>query len=352
MAKVFDNILELIGHTPMVRLNRIKGDLKAEILAKLEFYNPTGSVKDRIALSMIEQAERQGVIQKGDCIVEPTSGNTGTSLALVCALKGYRMIAVMPDEMSQERKDMITAFGAELELVPSQGEAAPGTFALEDLEATLARAVELAEQPGHYMPNQFANPSNTLAHENTTAEEIWVQTGGRIDAFVAGVGTSGTAMGVSRGLKRRNPEVKIYVIEPASSAVLSGEEPGHHRIQGIGEGFIPELYDDSFSDGVVKVSDVEAKATACRLARMEGIFCGYSAGANVFASLKVAEEMGEGMTVVTVIPDTGMKYLSTELFRRSPDVCTIHCCTLKSDEAREECLRAQGAARCCVLEPC
>jgi cysteine synthase A len=352
MAEVFDNILELIGHTPMVRLNRIKGNLKADILAKLEFYNPTGSVKDRIALSMIEQAERQGVIQKGDCIVEPTSGNTGTSLALVCALKGYRMIAVMPHEMSQERKDMITAFGAELELVPSQGEAAPGTFALEDLEATLARAVELAEKPGHYMPNQFANPSNTLAHENTTAEEIWSQTGGRIDAFVAGVGTSGTAMGVSRGLKRRNPEVKIYVIEPANSAVLSGEEPGHHRIQGIGEGFIPELYDDSFSDGVVKVSDVEAKATACRLARMEGIFCGYSAGANVFASLKVAEEMGEGMTVVTVIPDTGMKYLSTELFRRSPDVCTIHCCTLKSVEAREECLRAQGAARCCVLEPC
>ena len=199
MAKVYENILELIGHTPMVKLSRIKGDLKANILAKLEFYNPTGSVKDRIALSMIEEAEKQGILKKGDCIVEPTSGNTGTSLALVCALKGYRMIAVMPGEMSQERKDMMTA---------------------------------------------------------------------------------------------------------------------------------------------------------CRLARVEGIFCGYSSGANVFASLQVAEELGAGKTIVTVIPDTGMKYLSTELFRRSPEICSIHCCTLKSDEAREECLRAQGAASCCVLEPC
>jgi len=352
MEKIFENILELIGNTPLVRLSRIKGDLRANILAKLEFYNPTGSVKDRIALSMIEEAEKQGVIKKGDCIVEPTSGNTGTSLALVCALKGYQMIAVMPEQMSQERKDMITAFGAEIELVPSQGVAEPGTFALEDLEATLARAVELASQDRHYMPNQFANPSNTLAHENTTAEEIWSQTGGRIDAFVAGVGTSGTAMGVSRGLKRKHPGVRIYVIEPENSAVISGEPPGHHRIQGIGEGFIPDLYDHSFSDGVVKVSDIEAKATACRLARVEGIFCGYSAGANVFASLKVAEELGADKTIVTVIPDTGMKYLSTELFRRSPEICSIHCCTLKSDEAREECLRAQGAARCCVLEPC
>ncbi len=350
--KIYKDVLELIGHTPLVRLDRIKQTTKSEILAKLEFYNPTGSVKDRIALSMIEEAEKKGLIKPGDFIVEPTSGNTGTSLALVCALKGYRMIAVMPDQMSQERKDMITAFGGELELVPSQGDVEPGTFALEDLEATLARAVELSEQPGYYMPNQFANPNNTQAHENTTAEEIWSDTEGRVDAFVAGVGTSGTAMGVSRGLKAKDPNIKIYVIEPANSAVISGEKPGHHRIQGIGEGFIPELYDQAFSDGVIKVSDVEAKATACRLARVEGIFCGYSAGANVFASLKVAEELGEGSTVVTLIPDTGMKYLSTELFRRSPDICTIHCCTLKGEEAREECLRERGAARCCVLEPC
>lgn len=350
--KIYDNVLELIGRTPMVRLNRIKKEMQAEILAKLEFYNPTGSVKDRIALSMIEDAERQGLIRPGDTIVEPTSGNTGTSLALVSALKGYRMVAVMPEQMSQERKDMITAFGGELALVPSQGEAEPGMFTLEDLEATLAKALELAAQPGYYMPNQFSNPSNSMAHQKSTAEEIWADTEGRVDAFVAGVGTSGTAMGVSLGLKAKNPDILIYVIEPANSAVISGGDPGYHRIQGIGEGFIPELYQDEYADGVIKVSDVEAKATACRLARVEGIFSGYSAGANVFASLRVAEELGKDKTIVTVIPDTGMKYLSTELFRRSPDLCTIHCCTLKSAEAREECLRQHGAARCCVLEPC
>ena len=350
--RIYENILELIGHTPLVRLNRITDKVAGNILAKLEFYNPTGSVKDRIALSMIQGAEEHGLIKKGDSIVEPTSGNTGTSLALVCALKGYRMIAVMPEQMSQERKDMMTAFGAELELVPSQGDPEPGTFALADLEATLARAVELSAQPGFFMPNQFANPHNLRAHENTTAEEIWKDTGGRIDAFVAGVGTSGTAMGVSRGLKRKDPGIKIYVIEPANSAVISGQKPGHHRIQGIGEGFIPELYDEAYSDGVITVSDVEAKATACRLARVEGIFSGYSAGANVYASLMVAEQLGKGRTVVTLIPDTGMKYLSTELFRRSSDICTIHCCTLQSQDAREKCLKDQGAARCCVLEPC
>lgn len=225
--KIYDSVLELIGNTPLVHLNRIKKDLKTSILAKLEYYNPSGSVKDRIALFMIEDAEKQGKIKKGDCIVEPTSGNTGTSLALVCALKGYHMIAVMPEQMSQERKDMMTAFGAELVLVPSQDDAEPGTFTKED---------------------------------------------------------------------------------------------------------------------------VEAKATACRLARLEGIFAGYSAGANVFCSLKVAREIGEDKTVVTVIPDSGMKYLSTELFHHSPEVCTIHCCNLEKPEMREECQK--GATRCCVLEPC
>lgn len=345
-------MLELIGHTPIVRLNNIKQDIEAEVLAKLEYYNPTGSVKDRIALSMIEDAEKREIIKPGDCIVEPTSGNTGNSLAMVCALRGYRMIAVMPAEMSQERKDMMTAFGAELALVPSQGDAESGTFTKEDLEATLARAEELAAQPGYFMPNQFANPSNTQIHEQTTAKEIWEDTEGKINAFVAGVGTSGTAMGVSLGLKKKNPKIKIYVIEPANSAVISGECPGYHRIQGIGEGFIPDLYSHEHADGVIRVSDVEAKATACRLARLEGIFTGYSAGANVFATLKVAESLKEGETVLTVIPDTGMKYLSTELFRRSPDICTIHCCTFTSDEARDECLQQQGASRCCVLEPC
>lgn len=348
--KIYSSVLDLIGKTPLVRLNRIKKDVEAMVLAKLEYYNPSGSVKDRIALSMIEEAERQGIIKKGDTIVEPTSGNTGTSLALVCALKGYRMIAVMPEEMSQERKDMMAAFGAELALVPSQGKAEPGTFTKEDVEATLAKAEELASQPGHFMPNQFANPANTLAHQKTTAEEIWEATDGQIDAFVAGVGTSGTAMGVSIGLKEKNPKIKIHVVEPANSAVILGECPGYHRIQGIGEGFLPELLQHENYDGIVKVSDEEAKATACRLARLEGIFAGYSAGANVFASLNVARELGEGKTVVTVIPDSGMKYLSTELFRHTPEICTIHCCSLEEPERSQECLEA--VARCCALEPC
>ena len=348
--KIYKSVLDLIGHTPLVRLDRIKGDIKTTILGKLEYYNPSGSVKDRIALSMIEEAEREDLIKKGDSIVEPTSGNTGTSLALVCALKGYRMIAVMPEQMSQERKDMMAAFGAELVLVPSHGKAEPGTFTKEDVEATLAKAEELASKPDHFMPNQFSNPANTLAHQKTTAEEIWEETDGQVDVFVAGVGTSGTAMGVSRGLKGKNPEIKIFVIEPANSAVISGECPGHHRIQGIGEGFVPDLLEGECYDGIIKVSDVEAKATSCRLARLEGIFAGYSAGANVFASMSLARKLEEGKTIVTVIPDSGMKYLSTELFHHSPEVCTIHCCTLEKSEKREECQK--GAVRCCVLEPC
>jgi len=350
MDKIYENVLDLIGDTPIVRLSRIKKDLKATILAKLEYYNPSGSVKDRIALSMIEEAERQGIIKPGDTIVEPTSGNTGTSLALVCALKGYRMIAVMPAQMSQERKDMMSAFGAEIVLVPSQGKADPGTFTREDVEATMAKAEELASHPGHFMPNQFANPANTLAHQMTTAMEIWEATNGHVDLFVAGVGTSGSAMGVSIGLKEKNPTIKIYVVEPADSAVISGECPGHHRIQGIGEGFIPDLFQPKNYDGVIKVSDIEAKATACRLARIEGVFAGYSAGANVFASLNLGQELGQDKTVVTLIPDSGMKYLSTELFHHDPEICSIHCCTLLGAEKREECLK--GATRCCALEPC
>lgn len=348
--KIFENALDLIGNTPLVRLSRIGEGMGAAILAKLEFYNPTGSVKDRIALSMINDAEKKGIIKPGDTVVEPTSGNTGTSLALVCALKGYHMIAVMPDQMSQERKDMMTAFGAELVLVPSQGKAEPGTFTKEDVEATMARAEELAALPGHFMPNQFANPANTWAHKKTTAKEIWEATEGQVNAFVAGAGTSGTAMGVSIGLKEKKQDIKIYIVEPSNSAVISGECPGHHRIQGIGEGFVPDLLDHNAYDEIIKVSDEEAKATACRLARIEGIFAGYSAGANVFASMKVAREFGKGKNVVTIIPDSGMKYLSTELFHHSPEICTIHCCTLERSEAREECKK--GAIKCCVLDPC
>ncbi len=348
--KIYDSVLDLIGHTPLVRLNRIKKDIKASILAKLEFYNPSGSVKDRIALHMIEEAEQQGIIKKGDSIVEPTSGNTGTSLALVCALKGYHMIAVMPEQMSQERKDMIAAFGAEIVLVPSHGKAEPGTFTKKDVEGALIKAEELASRPGHFMPKQYSNPANTFAHQITTSEEIWKATEGQVDAFIAGVGTSGTAMGVSKGLKEKNPSTKIYVVEPVNSAVISGEGHGYHRIQGIGEGFIPDLFQHEDCDGIIKVSDIEAKATACRLARLEGIFAGYSAGANVFASLQVARDLGEGKTVVTVIPDSGMKYLSTELFHHDPEICTTHCCILEKPDRREEC--EEGAVRCCVLKPC
>lgn len=347
---IYDNMLDLIGHTPMVRLSRIKKDLKSNLLGKLEFYNPSGSVKDRIALYMIEDAERRGKIKHGDTIVEPTSGNTGTSLALVCALKGYHMIAVMPEQMSRERKDMVMAFGAELVLVPSQGDADPGTFTKEDLEATLAKAEELASSPRHFMPNQFANPANTMAHQKTTAKEIWEATEGKVDIFVAGVGTSGTAMGVSRGLKEKNPEIKIYVVEPANSAVILGESPGYHRLQGIGEGFVPDLFEYDRYDGVIKVSDNDAKAMTCRLSRLEGIFAGYSAGANVYASLEVGKELGEDKTIVTIIPDSGMKYLSTELFQHRPNVCMDYCCTIEHRDAHKGC--DKGTPSCCVLDPC
>lgn len=348
--KIYDNMLDLIGRTPMIRLNRIKKDLKSDLLGKLEFYNPSGSVKDRIALYMIEDAERRGKIKPGDTIVEPTSGNTGTSLALVCALKGYHMIAVMPEQMSRERKDMVMAFGAELVLVPSQGDADPGTFTKEDFEATLTKAEELASSPRHFMPNQFANPANTMAHQKTTAEEIWEATEGKVDIFVAGVGTSGTAMGVSRGLKEKNPEIKIYVVEPANSAVILGESPGYHRLQGIGEGFVTDLFEHERYDGVIKVSDNDAKAMTCRLSRLEGIFAGYSAGANVYASLEVGKELGEDKTIVTIIPDSGMKYLSTELFQHRPDVCIDYCCTIEHRDPQKEC--DKGTPSCCVLDPC
>jgi len=307
---IYENMLDLIGHTPIVRMSRIKKNLKPVLLGKLEFYNPSGSVKDRIALSMIEDAERQGFIKPGDTIVEPTSGNTGTSLSFVCALKGYHMIVVMPEQMSQERKDMVTAFGAELILIPSQGDAEPGTFTKEDLEATLAKAEELASLSHHFMPNQFANPAN----------------------------------------KEKNPDIKIYVVEPANSAVILGESPGYHRLQGIGEGFLPDLLEHDKYDGVIKVSDNDAKATTCRLSRLEGIFAGYSAGANVYASLEVGKELGEDKTIVTIIPDSGMKYLSTELFHHDPEICLGYCCTIVDRKAKIEC--ARGGPRCCILEPC
>lgn len=308
-----ENILGLIGHTPIVKLKKISAGLPGEIWAKLEFMNPSGSVKDRIALRMLEEAEREGKIRTGGTIVEPTSGNTGIAMALVCAVKGYRMIAVMPAAMSEERRKIMELLGAKVELVPTRDNT-PGLFTKEDIENTMARATEIqANTPNSYMPNQFCNPVNPLAHEETTAQEIIEQTGGNLHAFVAACGTGGTFSGVARVLKKRFPKIKNIVVEPATNAVLSGEEPGTHKQQGIGEGFIPEVMDTSLPDEIAKVSDEEAISMARRLAREEGILTGFSGGANVAAAAAVAKNAPAGGVVLTLIPDNALRYLSTEL---------------------------------------
>ena len=304
--KVADNVLELIGSTPLIKLNRIRGGRVARILAKLELANPGGSVKDRIGLSMVEAAERNGYLKKGTTIVEPTSGNTGIGLALVAAVKGYKLILVMPDSMSIERRKLFQAYGAKIVLTPgSQG-----------MLGAVRKAEELVRGRGDYfMPQQFNNPANPQIHYKTTGEEIWKQTRGRIDAFVAGVGTGGTVTGVGRLLKRKKPGIKIVAVEPEGSAVLSGGKPGTHKIQGIGAGFIPEVLERDLLDGVIKVKEEDAKRMAKRLAREEGLLVGISSGANVWASLQVAKKLGKGKTVVTVLADTGERYLSTDLFK-------------------------------------
>ncbi len=314
-----DSVLQLIGSTPMVRLGRIAPPKGATILAKLEYTNPSGSLKDRIALKMLEEAERRGDLRPGMCVVEPTSGNTGAGLALACALKGYRMIAVMPEAMSRERAALIQALGAELVLTPCRSKR-PGTFTREDIDRVIDKATELARRPGTFMPNQFENPDNPAAHDRTAAE-IWKQTGGKIDAFVMGVGTSGTLMGVGRWIRKRNPRLKLAAVEPMCSAVLVGCEPGPHRLQGIGEGFVPKIYRKELVDDVVPVSDHDAKILACRLAREEGILAGYSGGANVHAALRIGRKLGPGKVVVTLIPDSGLKYLSTDLYVPHPKAC-------------------------------
>ncbi len=285
------NILDYIGNTPMVKLNRIPPPEHAEILAKLEFFNPGGSVKDRIALSMIEDAERKGILKPGSTVIEPTSGNTGIGLAMVCAVKGYRCI--------------LTSFGAEVILTPG----------LEGMKGAIDKAEELLKKiPGSFMPQQFNNPANPEIHRRTTAREILEQTEGNLDAFVAGVGTGGTITGVGEVLKKHNPRIKIVAIEPESSAVLSGGEPGPHRIQGIGAGFIPRVLNRDIIDEIITVSDQTAYRLSQRLAREEGLFCGISSGAALFGALKVAEKLGKGKRVVTVLPDTGERYFSMEQY--------------------------------------
>ena len=307
MAGIARDIVDLIGNTPLVQLNRVTDGAPARVLAKLEFFNPAGSVKDRIGWSMIAAAERDGRISPDrTVIVEPTSGNTGIALAMVAAARGYRLILTMPETMSVERRILLRAFGAELVLTPGS----------EGMRGAIARAEQLVtETPGAFMPQQFNNPANPQVHRETTAEEIWRDTDGKLDFFVAGVGTGGTITGVAEMLKPRLPHLKVIAVEPARSPVLSGGEPGSHKIQGIGAGFKPEVLDMSVVDEVIQVTDEDAFVVARRIIREEGILCGISSGANTWAAVQLAKRPDNaGKTIVTVHPSTGERYLSTDLF--------------------------------------
>lgn len=308
MARIAKNLTELIGHTPLMELSGYsrKYGLKNNIVAKLESFNPAGSVKDRVAFAMIEDAEARGALKPGATIIEPTSGNTGVGLAMVATIKGYRLILTMPETMSLERRNLLKALGAEIVL----------TDGLAGMAGSIAKAKELREAiPGAVILQQFENPANVKAHEQTTGEEIWADTEGRVDVFVAGVGTGGTVCGVARALKRHNPDVYIVAVEPASSPVLEGGDAAPHRIQGIGANFIPSIYDASVVDEVVPVPDDEATRAGRELAATEGLLAGISSGAAVYAArLLAARPEFAGKTIVTLLPDTGERYLSTELF--------------------------------------
>ena len=298
-------ITELIGGTPLVRLNRLSRDGAATIYAKVESFNPGGSVKDRICLNMINEAERQGRLKPGSTIVEPTSGNTGIGLALICAVRGYKLILVMPESMSMERASLLSSYGAQLVL----------TAAWEGMKGSIKEAESIVGQnPSYFMPDQFSNPANPAIHRRTTAVEIWEALNGKIDAFVAAVGTGGTITGCGEVFKERNPRAQVIAVEPAGSPVLSGGDPGPHKIQGIGAGFVPKVLNRSILDRVITVTDDEAYQTAKLLAKKEGLLVGISAGANVFAAQKVAEQLGTDKHVVTVLPDTGERYISIEKY--------------------------------------
>ncbi|MCX7845961.1 MAG: cysteine synthase A [Dictyoglomaceae bacterium] len=303
-SKIVDSVLDLIGNTPMVKLNKIVELGMAEIIGKIESFNPGGSVKDRICLSMIEEAEKQGLLRPGSTIIEPTSGNTGIGLAMISAVKGYKCILVMPETVSLERRYILKSYGAEVILTPG----------IEGMAGAVKRAEELSKEiSGSFMPQQFRNPANPKIHRETTAKEIWEATEGKIDAFVAGVGTGGTITGVGEFLKEKNPEIKVIAVEPSESPVLSGGKPGPHKIQGIGAGFIPDVLNLKIIDEIIQVNSDDALKTSQKLAKEEGLFVGISAGANVFASLKVARDLGEGKRVVVILPDTGERYLSVFL---------------------------------------
>ncbi|GIP19626.1 cysteine synthase [Paenibacillus montaniterrae] len=308
MARIVQSVTELIGDTPLVRLNRLVPEGSAEIYVKLEYQNPGASVKDRIAISMIEVAEEQGLIKPGDTIVEPTSGNTGIGLALVAAAKGYNAILVMPETMSIERRNLLRAYGANLVLTPGS----------EGMNGAVRKAEELvAENPGYFMPQQFKNQANVKVHRETTGPEIVEAINsldGKLDAFVAGIGTGGTITGAGEVLKEAFPGIKIYAVEPAASPLLSGGNPGPHKIQGIGANFVPDILNREIYDQVITIENEEAFEYARRAAKEEGILCGISSGAAISAALKVAKELGAGKRVIAVVPSNGERYLSTPLF--------------------------------------
>ena len=305
MAKIYNSITELIGNTPIVKLNNIVPEDAADVYVKIESFNPGSSVKDRIALRMIEDAEKAGTIKPGDTIVEPTSGNTGIGLAWVGAAKGYKVIIVMPETMSLERRKIIQAYGAELVLTPGS----------EGMKGAIAKAKEVAAEKNGWVPLQFANPSNPAVHEATTGAEIIDAFGPKgLDAFVAGVGTGGTVSGVSHALKKANPDIKVYAVEADESAVLSGEKPGPHKIQGISAGFIPDTLDTKSYDGIIRVASDDAIVTSRHLGGKEGFLAGISSGAVIFAAIEKAKELGKGKKVLALLPDNGERYLSTSLY--------------------------------------
>jgi cysteine synthase len=307
MNDIFADVTQTVGRTPLVRLNAIAGGLQAPVLAKLEFQNPLGSVKDRIGVAMIRAAEEQGLIHRDTLIIEPTSGNTGIALAFVCTARQYRLMLTMPETMSVERRKLLKHLGAELILTPGS----------EGMKGAINKAMEIVSQdPKAFMPNQFANPANPEIHRRTTAEEIWKDTKGAVDILIAGVGTGGTITGVAEVIKQRKPSFRAVAVEPAASPVLSGGNPGPHKIQGIGAGFVPDVLNTSILDEIVTVSNEEAFETARAVARLEGILCGISSGAAVAAALQIARRPeNKNKLIVAILPSTGERYLSTELFQ-------------------------------------